>query len=189
MITKNVANQKIPFRAENKTTGLPATGLASTSFVAVFYKDGSASAAQTISGSGTAFVEVANGWYWLVEHAQGSVNADSLIVDITNTNTDIVCTGIACRPEPKTFRNVYDLLVVAGASGAGSTVTNIAVTGLASYSADALEGSVIVFIEGAASHQPRVVDTFDGSFSLTVDTALSTAPADGDRFLILGKGV
>jgi hypothetical protein len=138
------------------------------------------------------------------------VNVDT--VDVTTTNTDMRGTDGAYTGTPATAGQIADEVwdeALSGHNVAGSTgkalrqlkqgtitidsaINDTSATAL-SFVTDLTEATssyysnkIMVFISGHLSGQARIITSYNGTTkAITLEEALTSAPADGDEFLIL----
>ena len=138
------------------------------------------------------------------------VNVDT--VDVTTTNTDMRGTDGAYTGTPATAGDVADAVwdeALSGHNVGGSTgkalrqmkegtitiesaINDTSATAL-SFVTDLTESTtsyysnkIMVFISGHLSGQARIITNYNGTTkTITLEEALTSAPADGDEFLIL----
>lgn len=177
------------FVLRDSTTDAPKTDVTVTDIDIYYQEEGAAqsasanctalAAADSAYASGGAY-HVGNGLYridWPNAAFDGGSGTTVILI--------VVCSGV---------HTVYKEIGLSPSIGVTSTVNDASatttsfVTNLASTVDDYYNAAFILFTSGALKGQSREISDYDGSTkTITVATALTSAPADGVEFIIVGR--
>lgn len=179
MLKKNVASQKVAVLAWDVTDDEPKTGDAAN-ITAQISKDGGACAATNDVNPTELDATDAKGVY-LFDLTQAETNADLIVISAVSSTANIKLDPIFLYPHvdvPATYGEVSDV----------AASTTIFDTDLSEATNDHYNNMFVCFLSGVLAGQSRKISDYDGTGkTITVATAFTDTPGNGDEFVILGR--
>lgn len=183
---KNVASQKVAVFAYDTAADAGKTGDAAN-ITGEISKDGGTSAA-TNDTNPTELDATDHPGIYLFDLTQAETNADLIVLTAVSSTDGVQIDPVIIYTTPGNFKNFYeDAIVEASVSDATPSTTSFD-TDLSEASDDHYNDMAIVFVDGNLKGQVRKVSDYDGTNkTVTVSTAFTEAPGNGDTFQILGR--
>lgn len=117
--------------------------------------------------------------------ATGAIDADALATDAVAEIADGVWDEARSGHTTAGTYGESFLGVVNGQAATGTLSTTAFTTNLTEATNDHYNGRIVVFITGVLAGQATDITDYDGSSKLVTVTAMTEAPSNGDRFVIV----